>query len=271
MDMTFWQLAGWAWLVMAIVMLALWFVQTRSLNAGTVDVAWAFGTGAVGAWLALGGQGESVDRQLLIAAMSLFWGCRLGWFLYRRVSNEVEDGRYRYLRTYLGDKAQLFHFAFYQVQGAWTLLFAAPMWAAALAPGEGLGAHDALGLAIWVIAMGGEALADGQLARFKSNPANAGQVCDVGLWRWSRHPNYFFEWLHWFAYLAIGWHSPYWWLCLCGPVVMYVFITKITGVPYTEDQNLRSKGDAYRRYQDTTSVFFPWPPSRLVDARPDQS
>ena len=106
--MSFTELAFWGWQPVAIVMLALWLVQLRTLNAGTVDVAWAFGTGAIGAWFALGGTGATSERQLLVAAMALFWGIRLGVFLYRRVMNEVEDGRYRYLREYLGKQAHDF-------------------------------------------------------------------------------------------------------------------------------------------------------------------
>lgn len=251
------DLALWGWLPMAGVMLILWLVQIRTLNAGTVDVAWAFGTGAIGAWFALGGTGEAQARQLLVAGMALFWGIRLGVFLYGRVMNETEDGRYRYLRTYLGKGAQPFHFAFFQVQAAWTLLFAAPMWAAGNAGPERLTWLDGLGVGIWFLAMAGEAIADNQLARFRADPNNQGQVCNIGLWGRTRHPNYFFEWLHWFAYVAIAAASEYWWVSLMGPVVMYVFITRITGVPYVEQQSLRSKGDAYRHYQRTTPMFFP--------------
>lgn len=255
--MNFGELALSGWLPMAAVMFILWLVQIRTLNAGTVDVAWAFGTGAIGAWFALAGAGEAQSRQLLVAAMALFWGIRLGVFLYRRVINEVEDGRYRYLRNYLGKNAQPFHFAFFQVQAAWTLLFAAPMWAAGNAGPAHLTWLDGLGVSIWLLAMAGEAVADNQLARFRADPNNQGQVCDIGLWGRTRHPNYFFEWLHWFAYVAIAAASDYWWVALMGPVVMYVFITRITGVPYVEQQSLRSKGDAYRNYQNTTPMFFP--------------
>jgi steroid 5-alpha reductase family enzyme len=249
-----------AWLIMAAVMLVLWFIQTRTLNAGTVDVAWAFGSGAVGVWFALGGMGGSDARQWLVAAMAAFWGMRLGVFLFKRVMSETEDGRYRYLREYLGEKAQPFYFAFFQVQATWTLLFALPMWAAAVTPGAALAWTDFLGLAIYATAMLGERAADNQLAAFRAEPVNKGKVCDVGLWRYSRHPNYFFEWLHWFAYAAIAATSPYWWVALIGPVVVYVFVVYITGVPYTEQQSTRTRGDAYREYQRTTSMFFPWPP-----------
>jgi steroid 5-alpha reductase family enzyme len=261
------ELSLYAWIVMASVMLVLWFIQTRSLNAGTVDVAWAFGTGAVGVWFALYGQGENDTRQWLVAALSALWGWRLGSFLFRRVTSESEDGRYRYLREYLGERANLFHFAFFQIQAAWTLLFALPIWAAANAPGQGLEATDILAVVIWVVAVLGERTADNQLAQFKRDANSQGQVCDTGLWRWSRHPNYFFEWLHWFAYLAFAAQSDYWWVGLMGLGVVYVFVVYITGIPYTEQQSLRSKGAAYEDYQACTSRFFLWPPKAHVEVK----
>ncbi|MGI9334296.1 MAG: DUF1295 domain-containing protein [Gammaproteobacteria bacterium] len=245
---------------MALVMLVLWAVQYRTRDAGTVDVAWAFGTGAMGVWFALGAEGGASRRQWLIAALGAVWGLRLGAHLMRRIGSQTEDGRYRYLRDRLGQQVQPFMFGFFQVQALWALLFALPMWAAATAPGAAPAWHDWAGLAMWVAAIGGEALADAQLARFRALPSNAGRVCDVGLWRWSRHPNYFFEWVHWFAYVLIGIGSAYWWITLAGVAVMYVFLTRVTGIPWTEQQSLRSRGDAYRTYQQTTSAFFPWPP-----------
>jgi steroid 5-alpha reductase family enzyme len=110
---------------------------------------------------------------------------------------------------------------------------------------------------VWTVAVTGESVADAQLARFRTDPVNKGMVCSDGLWRYSRHPNYFFEWAHWWAYVLIGGGAALTWL---GPVAMLVFLFRITGIPYTEKQALRSRGDAYRDYQETTSVFFPWPP-----------
>ena len=117
---------------------------------------------------------------------------------------------------------------------------------------------------IWLIAVSGESLADWQLSAFRHDPANAGQVCQRGLWRYSRHPNYFFEWLHWWAYVCLAAGSPWGGLALAGPAAMLYFLLKVTGVPPTEAQALKSRGDAYRQYQRTTSVFFPWPPQRGV-------
>jgi steroid 5-alpha reductase family enzyme len=113
-----------------------------------------------------------------------------------------------------------------------------------------------------MLAVGGETLADHQLARFRANPGNYGQVCREGLWAWSRHPNYFFEWLHWFTYLLLALGSARWRLALSGPVLMLLFLYRLSGIPWTEAQSLRSRGDAYRRYQREVSAFIPLPPRR---------
>lgn len=250
------MLIGWA--VMAIVMLALWQRQRSTRNAGIVDVAWAFGTAAMIPWLAYVADGDPW-RRLLVAILGAAWGLRLGFHLARRVSGEKEDGRYRHMREAFGKRAQPIFLGFFQIQAVWTLLFAIAPWAASSSQ-RGLGLWDALGVAIWVTAITGETLADRQLAAFRANAANRGKVCNVGFWRYSRHPNYFFEWLHWFAYVAIGVGSAHWWVTLAGVVMTYLFLTRLTGIPYTESQALRSRGEAYRRYQETTNAFIPGPP-----------
>ncbi len=122
------------------------------------------------------------------------------------------------------------------------------------------------GALILLSGIAGEALADMQLRRFRADPANKGKVCDAGLWRWSRHPNYFFEWLCWLAYPVIAipiddpFGYPFGWASLLAPVAMYVFLVHVTGIPPLEAQMLRSRGERYRDYQLRTSRFFPLPP-----------
>ena len=139
-------------------------------------------------------------------------------------------------------------------------MFASPLYFAAQNSSPGLGVTDFLGIAIWILAIGGESLADRQLAAFKSDPENRGGVCRRGLWAWSRHPNYFFEWTHWFAYVLIGWNAPNGWLSLLGPIIMRFFLVKITGIPPTETRALEGRGAEYRRYQREVSAFLPLPP-----------
>ena len=122
------------------------------------------------------------------------------------------------------------------------------------------GGARSTGAVLWLLAVSGEALADAQLAAFQRDPANRGQVCDTGLWRTSRHPNYFFEWLTWVAYALFALASPWGWLGLIGPACILWLLLRVTGLPTTEAQSLRSRGDAYRRYQARTSAFVPWFP-----------
>ena len=252
-------LAGW--MACASVMALLWQRQRARGNAGIVDVAWSFATAALGIWFAWSASGYG-PRRALVMALAGVWGVRLGRHLLRRVSREAEDGRYRQLRREWGASGQRRLFLFFQVQAVWAVLFAAPMLAAGENARAPLAWFDAAGVAIWIVAVAGEASADRQLARFRANPANRGAVCRHGLWRYSRHPNYFFEWLHWWAYVLLAIGSPYWWVPPAGALVMLWFLMKITGIPPTEAQALRSRGEAYRDYQRTTSAFFPWPPAQ---------
>jgi steroid 5-alpha reductase family enzyme len=165
------------------------------------------------------------------------------------------------MRKSFGNKAPLAFFIFFQMQALFVVLFLAPM-IAAMSIGGPIGWREIFAAVIWLIAMRGEAMADHQLAQFKADPDNKGKVCKEGLWRYSRHPNYFFEWVHWFAYLAIGatLATSIGYAALAGPVVMGVFLLFVTGIPYTEMRAVQSKGEAYRQYQRETSAFIPWFP-----------
>ncbi len=249
-------LAGW--LGAAALMTGLWLVQRRTRNAGIVDVAWSFATGALGAAFAVAADGDWL-RRMVVASLAAAWGVRLGVHLWARVGREAEDGRYRQMRADWGPAADWNLLVFFQVQALWAVLFALPMLAAGrnAAPWS---AWDAIGVGLWLTGLAGETIADRQLAAFRGDGGNRGRVCQVGLWRYSRHPNYFFEWLHWWGYVALAVHSPLWWLPPIAVLMMGYFITRVTGIPPTEAQAVRSRGDAYRSYQRTTSAFVPWPP-----------
>jgi steroid 5-alpha reductase family enzyme len=141
-------------------------------------------------------------------------------------------------------------------------LFALPLLAAASNPGDSVTAWTVAAIAIWLVSVAGESIADRQLAAWVSNPANKGRTCRRGLWAWSRHPNYFFEAQHWFAYAFLAVGAPMAWLAFTGPLLMFGFLYRVTGIPYTEAQSLRSRGDDYRAYQREVSAFLPWPPRR---------
>ncbi len=253
------QHLAWALAGAVALMLGLWFLQRRTKNAGIVDVGWAFGIGALTLGVAVFSSG-AVSRRVLVVAMTVTWSVRLGFHLLGRVTSELEDGRYKNIRDWAGERQGAVLLIFFLMQATWVVLFALPQYIAMQNP-RTIGALDVLAIAILAVSLIGESIADRQLSMFRKSEANKGEVCQVGLWRYSRHPNYFFEWLHWFAYpvLAIGMgHIA--WLTLVGPVLMLFFLLKITGIPPTEKRALQSRGERYREYQRTTSAFIPWFP-----------
>lgn len=261
--MSAWILHLGGGLISAIaLMLVLWLVQRRTNNAGIVDVGWSLGIGAMVVAFALLTPGDAI-RRAIVAGLTLVWASRLGAHLVRRVTNEPEDGRYQNLRKWAGDRQQIVLLVFFLLQATWVVLFAVPQYVA-MHSARPLGLLDAAAVGVFAVSIAGESIADRQLARFRDDPVNQGEVCRKGLWRYSRHPNYFFEWLHWFAYplLAVG-AGAIAWFTLLGPMLMFVFLTKITGIPPTEARAIERRGDRYRGYQETTNAFFPWFPKEV--------
>jgi steroid 5-alpha reductase family enzyme len=262
------------WMVLAgavagasLLMAALWVVQRWRGDAGIVDAAWAGGIGLLTLVYALLLPGEP-QRKVLVGVVAGVWSLRLAGYVLKRVWTMPEDGRYQQMKSDWGADAKWRMFRFYQYQAVAMVLFSLPILLA-LMNSQPVGWLDWVGVVVGVLAIGGESLADWQLDRFRSDPANRGQVCQTGLWRYSRHPNYFFEWLHWWAYVLLAWS---WWpgrLALAGPLLMWFFVTRVTGIPPTEAQAIRSRGAAYRAYQQTTNAFFPWFPkqSQLAGSR----
>jgi len=251
---------GGGLVVMAVVMVLLWFVQRRTANAGIVDVGWSLGVGVVAVACTVAGSGDPM-RRLLAGVLVGGWSLRLGLYILRRVLAEEEDGRYRRLRQQWGAGFQRRAFVFFQLQALFAVAFAVPVAVVASNARPVSAAEAMVAVGLWLVAIGGEALADRQLAAFRGQPANRGRTCRQGLWRYSRHPNYFFEWLHWWTYVLLAAGAPLWWLSLLGPLAMLVFLLAVTGVPATEAQAAASRPD-YRDYQRTTSAFIPWPPKR---------
>lgn len=239
-----------------VVMLLAWFWQLKSKNSGIVDALWALGVMAGSVYLATLGNGD-FQLRILLALIGGLWFLRLGIHLLIRILSEPEDGRYQAIRKKMGSKINLFHFIFYLLQAGFVVISVLPIWM--------LSHHTApltwtmiVAIIIIVIAFIGEYQADHQLHLFRQDPNNKGKTCRLGLWKYSRHPNYFFEWCHWFAYpiLGIGMTNAAWlWL---APVIMFIFLFYLTGIPYTEMQALKSRSD-YHDYQKKTSAFFPMP------------
>jgi len=249
---------------LSVLMAGAWMVQQRTGNSGWVDTIWTFSLGLVGAGSALwpvGGASPNA-RQWLVAGLVAIWSLRLGSHIAIRTAGITDDPRYAAFAREWGVDSPRRMFIFLQNQGFGSIPLVFAIFVAARVPGDALRLQDYLGALILLAGIAGEALADSQLKRFREDPANAGRVCDVGLWRWSRHPNYFFEWFGWLAYPVIALSTGYlWgWATLLAPVFMYWILVYVTGIPPLEAQMLRSRGERYRHYQLRTSQFFPLPP-----------
>ncbi len=256
-----------ALLFMALAMNLAWVFQRQVGNSGWVDVFWTFGTGLAGVAVALYPLPDApwpTERQLLVSLLIVAWSLRLGAYVAVRVATSPEDARYAALKKRWGPAYQWNLLGFVQPQALVSALLCLSITLAARRPDPGLGLQDLAGFAILGVAIIGEAIADLQLARFKARHKERGAICDAGLWAWSRHPNYFFEWLGWLAYpaIAIDPARPVTWLSLAAPVVMFVVLRFVTGVPPLEKAMLASRGDRFRAYQARTSAFIPLPPRR---------
>lgn len=250
----------WVLVAASVMMVGGWAWQRRSGNAGVVDVLWSAGMAASAVYYAFVLPGATLPR-VMVGVFGGLWGARLALHLAHRVFNEAEDGRYANLRrSWHGN--QLKFLLFFLAQALFVVFFSIPFWIAAHNPVSTWTVWTTLALLVWLIAVAGEGVADRQLSAHRGNPANRGKTCRTGLWRYSRHPNYFFEWLHWFAYvlLSVGLGVTWIALSLIGPALMLAFLYRVTGIPYTEAQALRSRGADYADYQRTTSPFIPLPP-----------
>jgi steroid 5-alpha reductase family enzyme len=255
-------LAAAGWMLAAAVMALLWLWQGRLRNAGIVDVGWTALVAGLAVLDARIGDGWEF-RRAAVGFMMGSWGLRLAvYLLYDRVLGRPEDGRYAEMRRAWGDDAPRRFFRFFQAQALAAVAFSLPALFAAANPEEGFSGIELVGAVLWVVAFAGESTADRQLLRFKSDEANRGRTCRTGLWRVSRHPNYFFEWLIWVALALFASGSPWGWVTLGCPAAMLYFLFKVTGIPLNEAQALRTRGDEYRDYQRATSVFVPWFPER---------
>jgi steroid 5-alpha reductase family enzyme len=255
-------------LALSILMAFAWVVQQRTGNSGWVDTIWTFAVGLVGVtgalWPIAGA--AATPRQWLVASLVAIWSLRLGLHIAARTAAISDDPRYAAFAKAWGANSARRMFLFLQNQAVASIPLVFAIFLAARVPQASLGPQDYLGALILFIGIAGEALADAQLKAFRGNPANRRRVCDIGLWRWSRHPNYFFEWLGWLAYPIIGLSAeyPWGWMTLLAPACMYWILVYVTGIPPLEEQMLRSRGDGYRAYQSRTSKFFPLPPHKGV-------
>jgi steroid 5-alpha reductase family enzyme len=247
----------------AALMLLLWLIHLRTGNAAIVDAGWAGGLALLGVLYAALGGGYWL-RSALTGAMSAIWGLRLAiYLLATRIIGHPEEGRYQEMRRQWKTNIPLKFLLFYEFQALLCVVLALPFLIASRNPDVGISVMEWTAVALWVVAMVGEDTADAQLSKFKSDPSNKGRTCQAGLWRYSRHPNYFFEFLIWVAFALFALNSPGGFWGLLSPALILYFVLRVTGIPATEAQAIRTRGEEYRRYQRTTSAFVPWFPKTI--------
>jgi steroid 5-alpha reductase family enzyme len=255
---------------LSLVMAAAWHVQQTSGNSGWVDVSWTFGVGGTAVLAALFPLTQAAWpswRSLAVAALAAIWSLRLGLHIVARTRSEGDDPRYRALAEHWQSEARRRMLWFLQQQAAVGALLAISIGLAAHNPDPSPRIQDVVGLLLLAGALVGEQVADAQLHRFRAAARGRNAVCDLGLWHWSRHPNYFFEWLAWLAYPAIAidlsGYNPYGWLALAAPACMYWVLVHVSGIPPLEAHMLRTRGDVFRAYQRRTRPFLPLPRMRM--------
>ncbi|MBL7921256.1 MAG: DUF1295 domain-containing protein [Bacteroidia bacterium] len=245
-----------SWAAVAVIMIIIYLWALKIKNNGIVDIFWAFNFTVIAAiiWYLADGEPKRVN---LVCGLASLWSLRLGIYLLIRVGSHLkeEEGRYKQLRTEWNDTKFFF---FFQMQAFSNVMLSIPFFIIALNKNFEISILEYIGAGLWLLCIIGEGISDWQLAYFKKQPENKGKVCQYGLWNYSRHPNYFFQFSIWVSVLIFAFPSPYGWLAAICPLSIGYLIFKVTGIPMTEEQAVRSKGDAYKEYQRTTSVFVPW-------------
>jgi len=249
--------------LMALVFFLAWAWARKCDNYSLVDAVWAYGIGLTGClWLIAGGGGGA--KHLVAAALLGMWSLRLGWHLQRRIrrAHPEEDARYAKLRAVWNGRVASAFFLFFQAQAVSVVLLALPLLMIAVDPDTSWSGWESAGLAVSLIGICGESLADAQMSAFKAKNRDSKAVCQQGLWRYSRHPNYFFEAVIWTGFYLYACGSEWGWATLHAPAAIVFLLLRVTGIPPTEAAAVSRKGDAYRAYQRTTSAFIPWPPKQ---------
>jgi steroid 5-alpha reductase family enzyme len=248
-------------LVAGSTLMGLWFVYLWKRNAAVVDLGWAAGLTLMGVvhHLILKTSGSI---GILVCVLVLLWGFRLGGYLFwTRLRLGKKDARYETFQKKQTLPASIFFLFHYLIQACFQTVVGF-VFIFTSQRDTTFAVFDIIGLMLWCAGFTGSILSDIQLHRFRVDPTNKGKVCQNGFWNYSRHPNYFFEIMLWFGFSLIGFSTPLGWLGLLSPIALLLTMALITG-PISERQSLSSKPDAYRRYQNTTSMIVPWFKSKL--------
>ncbi|MBE0610368.1 MAG: DUF1295 domain-containing protein [Dehalococcoidia bacterium] len=251
--------------VIIALMVAAWVVSVVIKDASIVDIIWGAGFVLV-AWVAFF-TGDGYDgRKWLITLLASAWGLRLSTYLYLRNHGKGEDYRYQAMRRHWGPRFPIISLlTVFGLQGVLMFVISMPVQVAQLSGmPDSLTWIDYVGAAVFAFGLGFEAVGDFQLARFKADPANAGRVMDRGLWRYTRHPNYFGDAVLWWGLFLIAAARPANLLVIFSPIIMTFLLTRVSGVPLLE-KSLTKRREGYAEYIERTSGFFPRRPRRLRD------
>ena len=250
----------------AIYFTVTWILARHTDNATLVDIAWSYSIAFLIPLVAILADDGWGPRRIAGAVIALAWSLRLGTHLAKRTlkKHPEEDKRYTSLREGKDSPWFPYFFLIFHFQGALSTALALPFCLAFLRGETAFSVLEIIGLSIAVISIAGETLADHQLKKFLEKRTDSKEVCKRGLWRVSRHPNYFFEWFFWVGIALFGFSATSTgWLALLAPVLMLWFLLKVTGIAMSEKQSIKSKGDNYRQYQKETSAFIPWFPKSI--------
>jgi len=239
--------------------MSVWFVLSLIKKRNDVaDTAWGLGFVLL-AWVSFYlGQAQGA-RGLLVGLLVSIWGIRLAWHIHRRNKGKTEDYRYAKWREEWGKWFYLRSYGqVYLLQGALLFLIVLPILFINTSAGQDLGVLDFVGLAVWILGFVFESVGDAQLARFIKDPTNKGKLMQSGLWRYTRHPNYFGEVLMWWGLWIIALSVPNGLYGIIGPLTITFLILKVSGIPMLEKK--MEENTEFVEYKKRTSIFFPLPP-----------
>lgn len=258
----YFALFAWNLITIVVWMSGLWVIYLTTRNAGIVDIGWALGFALVMMVSSIVGHGHWIPITIL-SLLVYAWAFRLGFHLLIRYLTTEEDPRYTKIKENWGEDSRGFKMlGMFLFQGLLIVLLSIPIYIVCAAEPQPWHRVQTLALLVWLAGFAGETAADRQLDEFKRNPLHAGQVCDIGLWRYSRHPNYFFEWVIWISFALFASPFPGGLFAWISPIAMYFLLNYVSGIPLAEAQSLRSKEGAYKQYQQKTSAFVPWLPGK---------
>ena len=254
---------------LSLIMTAAWAIQRVTGASGWVDTIWSFAVGIGGIAAVLLAEGLT-ERRWAAGVLVGLWALRLGGHIGLRTRGSGEDPRYEKLIEEWGPSAAWRLWLFLQVQAIAAFVLVLAVYLAASATGPFPAVTDILGLAVGIVALCGEALSDHQLSQFRKTPEAKKSVMEKGLWAYSRHPNYFFEWMFWLSWpliaIAGSWWAPL--LALLAPIQMYWLLVHVSGIPPLEEHMLRSRGDQFRALQRRVNAFFPGPRREAHSSNP---